>query len=215
MVAPRSISACAKSPARWGQEALDEPPNLGLARGQFLLEREDPRDHPLDVAVDRRGRHVERDRRDRCRRIGADAGQRGKRRCVLWKASAVALDHRLGAGVEMSRARVIAEPGPQAQHLLETRGGKCMHARPPRDEARKIRRDRLHGGLLQHDFGEPHAIRVALLARCRAPGQRAAMAVIPGQQIGAARMHRPRRVLSPFHVSCYRHGRSMWQSLAA
>ena len=80
MVAPRSIIACAKSPAR-GVAA--SAPRRGarmsaLAAGNSLLDGEQPRHHPLDIAVDRRGRRVERNRRDRRRGIGADAGQRAQ-----------------------------------------------------------------------------------------------------------------------------------------
>ena len=95
------------------------------------------------------------------------------------------LDHRLGAGMQISRARVIAEPGPQPEHLLERRRGQRPHVRPARGEAGEIGRDRLHGGLLQHDLGEPHAIRDRASRRRHPPRQRAAMAVVPGEQVAA------------------------------
>src|SRR5262245_14781733 len=124
--------------------------------------------------------------------------------------SAMALDHGLGAGVEMARARVIAEPGPELEYVLERRRRERAHARPARGKAREIGHDRLDGGLLQHDLGEPDAIGVGPLAGERAPGKFAAMAVVPGQEvgteigaeIGAARACALRRALSPFHPTC-------------
>ena len=187
-------------------ETRGEPPNLGLGRGQFGGDGVEPRHHPLHVAVDRRGRRVKRDRRDRRRRVGADAGQRGERRLALWKVSAMALDYGLGAGVQMPRARVIAEPGPELEHVLERRRRERAHARPARGKAREIGYDRLGRGLLQHDLGEPDAIGVGPFTGQRAPGKLAAMAVVPGQEIGAEisadRARRLRRALSPLHPNC-------------
>ena len=81
-VAPRSIIACAKSPARLvGRETFGVRADLRLRAGQGVFHREEPRDHALDIAVDRRGFSSERDRRDRGRGVGADAGQREQ--CLL------------------------------------------------------------------------------------------------------------------------------------
>ncbi len=106
----------------------------------------------------------------------------------LRKASAVLRGHGLRAGVQIARARVVAEPGPQPQHVVERRGRERVHIRPARDEAEKIGRDRLHGGLLQHDLGQPDAIRIGGLAAQRAPRQLAAVAVVPGEQRGRLRL---------------------------
>src|SRR5215469_10594468 len=77
---------------------------------------------------------------------------------------------------------------------------------PARGKAREIRHDRLDGGLLQHDLGEPDTIGVGPFAGQRAPGKLAAMAVVPDQEIGAeisaARARRLRRALSPLHPNC-------------
>ena len=56
IVAPRSISAWAKSPARCvGISARGERPQARLAAGQRLARpANEPRHHPLDIAVDRR-----------------------------------------------------------------------------------------------------------------------------------------------------------------
>ena len=84
MVAPRSISACAKSPARRdGSKRRRQPLDLRLCRRQFRLDREQPRHHALDIAVDRHRRQIERDRADRRGGVVADPGQRAQRREVL------------------------------------------------------------------------------------------------------------------------------------
>ena len=88
----------------------------------------------------------------------------------------------LRAGMQVAGARVVAEPGPELQHVVERRGGERRDGREAREEARIVRSDRLHGGLLQHDLGEPDAIRVRPLALGGAPRQHAAMAVVPGEQ---------------------------------
>ena len=85
---------------------------------------------------------------------------------VVGKTAAMPLDHRLRAGMQVAGARVIAEPGPCAQHVVERRRRQRVDRRPARQESRVIRRDRLDGGLLQHDLGQPDPIRVGPLAAC-------------------------------------------------
>ena len=79
MVAPRSISACAKSPARRaGNKRRRQPLDRRLRRRQFVLDRKQPRHHALDIAVHWHRRRVERDRSHRRRGVVADAGQRAQ-----------------------------------------------------------------------------------------------------------------------------------------
>ena len=76
IVAPRSIIACAKSPGRSAGTSVSSVARIsGLASGSGVSDLEEPRHHALDIAVDHRRRPVEGDRRDRRRRVGADAGQ--------------------------------------------------------------------------------------------------------------------------------------------
>ena len=101
--------------------------------------------------------------------------------------AAVPLDHDAGAGVQIAGAGVIAEAGPGLEHVVERRRRQRPNIGPARQKARVIGPDRLDRGLLQHDFGEPDAIRIGALARRRAPRQLAAMAVVPGEQVGGLR----------------------------
>ncbi len=106
---------------------LRKPPDLGLGRGQFLLDGKEPRHHPLHIAVDRRGRRVERDGSDRGGGVGPDTGQRAELGFAPRELPAVALDHGLGAGVQIACARVVAEPGPELEHVVERRRCQRPH----------------------------------------------------------------------------------------
>ena len=141
MVAPRSISACAKSPARRaGTRPCREPPDVGLRRRE---ERLDAR-----TAAPPPARHCRRSRQPGRRRRSPRSPPPCRGRCrearqapllALRKASAVTLDHRLGAGVEISGARVIAEPGPQLEHVIERRRRQRPHIGPARRESARNR----------------------------------------------------------------------------
>ncbi len=193
------LGEVARAPRR--RELGGELPDLRLRAGQFVLDREQPRHDALDVAVDRRRARVERDRRDRGRRVGPDARQRGERRLGLGELPAVALRHIFGARVQMARPRVVAEPGPRLENVVERRARERLDARKAREEARVVGRDRLHGGLLQHDLGEPHPVGISALAGRRAPRQPAAVAVVPREQLGGWRWSRD-RALSSYRLPC-------------
>ena len=169
------------------RQAPRQPGNFRLRRRQRRVDSIKPRDDALDIAVDRRCRRIERDGRDGGRGIGADAGQIAKVLFACRDLTAVPLDYGAGAGVQIAGAGVIAETGPGLEHLFE----RCRRQRPDigpaRQKARVIGPDRLDCGLLQHDFGQPDAIRLGALARRRPPRQPAAMAVVPGQQGGGLR----------------------------
>src|SRR5258708_6275395 len=62
--------------ARIGYQGCGELAHLRLGAGQGHLDREEPRHHALDVAVDRGGLAVEGNGGDRGSGIGADPGER-------------------------------------------------------------------------------------------------------------------------------------------
>ena len=159
IVAPRSIIAWAKSPARrCGASSRRKPAQLGLYARQRFGDGKQPRDHAFDIAVDRARRRIERDRGNRRPRY--------RRRCPEARAAplrcrelaAVAFDDGAGAGMQIAGARVIAEPRPGFQHLLERRRRERAHVAPAREKAGVIRRDGLDRRLLQHDLGKPDAV---------------------------------------------------------
>ena len=185
IVAPRSISAWAKSPARRsGTSAAASARRRGFAAGSGFAHGVEPRDDPLDIAVDRRGRPIEGDRGDRRRGVVADPGQRAQRRRVVGKLAAVPLDDGAGAGVQVAGAGVIAEPLPELQHLVERGRGERANIGPARHESVEIGADSRDRRLLQHDLAEPDAVGVGRLPARRAPRQVAAVAVVPGEQRG-------------------------------
>ena len=166
--------------------------DLLLGGGKRRLDPEDPRQHPLDIAVHDRCRLVIGDGGDRRGRIVADAGQGAQSRRVAGKAAAMVAHHRFRAGLQVAGPRIIAEPGPGLHHLLGGGCGEVGDARPAEEEGVVIGLHRRDRGLLQHDLGEPDPIGVrhgagCTLARPDAPGQAAGMAVVPGEQGGGRR----------------------------
>ena len=92
--------------------------------------------------------------------------------------------HRNSTGMQVARAGVVAEPGPEFEHVVELGRGQITRRRPARQEPLIIGRDRFDRGLLQHDLGQPDAVRIGCLAGQCAPRQATAMTVIPGEQGG-------------------------------
>ena len=92
----------------------------------------------------------------------------------------------VGAFLEVAGARIIAEPGPRLHDVVGLGGGQCRGIRPALDEGAEIRLHGLDRGLLQHDLGQPDAVRVGPRRRAgrRAPRQLAVMAVVPFEQRG-------------------------------
>ena len=135
-----------------------------------------------DIAIDRDSLLAESDGGERPRRIGPDARQLPQLRFRRRKLSAMPGDHRLGAGVEIARPRVIAEPRPLLHHRLDRGGGQSRNIRPAAAKGLEIRLHRRDCRLLQHDLGQPDEIGIGQFARPGAPGQIAALAVIPVKQ---------------------------------
>ncbi len=129
---------------------------------------------------------AEGDRRHRRGSIGADAGKRSQARLIVGKATA-APRNLLGAGVEIARPGVIAEPGEGFDHFVEGGGGERLDPRPAREEAPVIGGNGGSGGLLQQDFRQPDVIGIGRLARRDAPRQVAAVDVPPSEQAAGER----------------------------
>jgi len=130
---------------------------LARARLDVVADREHARQHARHVAVDQRRAFAERDRRDRTRRVGADAGHAAQ----LGRRARQLAAHRLRARVEVARARVVAEPGPRPEHVVERRRSERSHRRKLLHPAGPVRDHRLHAGLLQHHLADPDGVRVA------------------------------------------------------
>ena len=82
--------------------------------------------------------------------------------------------------MQVARAGVVAEPGPEVQHLVERCGGQIGDGGKARHKAFEIGNNGGDLGLLQHNFREPHLIgRFLLLPRQGL----AAKALIPVQHL--------------------------------
>ncbi len=171
------------------REPLGGCANDGLPARQRLADREQARDHALDIAVHRYGACVIGDRRDRRRGVVADARQVAQLSGCLREFSPVPVHDGAGAGVQIARPRVIAEARPQPQHVLEISRGQRMDGRETGEEAQIIRDGRGDRGLLQHDLGKPDPVRIARLAGDGAPGKDAPVSVVPGEQPPAEFLH--------------------------
>ena len=155
-----------------------------LCRGQRQGDGVEPSDDALDIAVDRRHRTVERDRRDRRRGVAADARERTQRRGLAREYAAVTLDHGAGAGMQIAGARVIAEPLPHMQDRVERGRRERRNIGPARYESFKIGSDGRHHRLLQHDLAEPDMVGIGPNAGASPPRQVSTLMVVPGEQIG-------------------------------
>ena len=156
---------------------------FSLCRRQRRLDSEIARHHPLDIAVDDHARPAKGNGCDRSCRVGPDAGQRAKPVLVLREPSAkLAADHLRGA-MQVTGAGVIAEPGPGRHHILGRSGRKVADIRPAAGEIEEIGNHRGHHRLLQHDLGQPDMIGRRQVRPAAAPGKRAAMPVIPVENL--------------------------------
>ena len=125
---------------------------------------------------------IEGDRADRGGRVGTDPRQPAQAVLGIGKYPVMVAQHGDRAGMEITRARIIAEPGPHPQHIILRGAAERGDIRPARQELLEIRPDRFDAGLLQHDFRQPDPVRIGPLARRRPPRQPAAMAVVPVKQ---------------------------------
>ena len=165
-----------------GREPGGKRPQPWLGLGQRFLEAIKTRHDALDVAVNHRGRLAKGDGRQRRRRIGADAGEFQQLRLVLGEQAAMVRRHDTRAFVQVSGPGVVAQPGPGLEHVIKGRRRQIGELRPARHKIAKIGFYGSHRGLLRHDFAEPDVVRIRLTAALGAPGQIAALGIVPGQK---------------------------------
>ena len=127
-----------------------------------VVDRVEPSQHARDVAVDDRRAFAERDRRDRTGGVAADPGYRAK----LRRGPRQVAD-RARAVPQVARSRVVAEPAPRREHVVERGTGKRRCGRELRHPPVPVRDDGRDPGLLQHDLADPDRVRIA----CSPPRQ--------------------------------------------
>jgi hypothetical protein len=171
------------SDLRHRRTALRQRPELLLDRwfARVALDREIAGEDTLDVAVENGVTLAARQRKNGAGGRAPDARQRHGLFERRGKFAAVPLHDRPGRAMQMTRPRVIAEPGPEVQHLVERRRREPAHVGEAREEPLVVPGHGGDLGLLQHDLGNPDAVRRAIAL----PGQvLAPFALIPAQQGG-------------------------------
>jgi len=126
-----------------------ERPAAGGAAG-IAGEGEPAGEHPLGVAVERGHPLAEGDARHRGGGVAADPRQLAEAGRSAREAAAG--DNPVGGGVELAGTPVVAEPRPEAEHLVDLGGGERLDGREAGEEAAVIGGDHVDPGLLQHDF---------------------------------------------------------------
>ena len=143
-----------------GQQRLGQLPQFPLSTGlgEIPLEGQQTAEHPTHVAIG--DGHPFTVTESRNRRGGGipDARQGGQHRRRGREAPSVLGHHGAGAAVQVAGATVVPQPAPHGHHLVLGCRGEGMHIGKPVEEARVVAQDGAHLGLLQHDFGQPHAV---------------------------------------------------------
>jgi hypothetical protein len=162
-------------------QAVGKRMQLRLGAGQRVVDREHTRHDPLHIAVHHHGAAAEGDGGDRRGGIGADAGQFQEFRLRI--GIAAARRRQLPrAAMQVARPRVVSQPLPGVQNLIQIGRRKVRDGRPASQEGFEIRHNGGHRGLLQHDLGKPYVIWIGPRSRRGAPRQKAAVPVVPGKQ---------------------------------
>ncbi len=146
-----------------GHELLRVRPQRALTgrRLDVVLDREHAREHARDVAIDERRALAERDRRDRARGVRPDAGHAAQLARTSRQLAVPVARHGLRTRMQVARARVIAEPGPRREHVVERRPRECADRRKLRHPALPVRDHGRDARLLQHDLADPDRVRIA------------------------------------------------------
>src|SRR5262249_53222380 len=92
-------------------------------------------------------------------------------------------DENPGGSMEVASAAIVTEPRPQSQNFLLIGGRQIGDRGKRRQESLEVRHDRGHGRLLQHDFANPDAIRIAITP----PRQDSLMLIKPSEEFTAKR----------------------------
>src|SRR3990172_9228237 len=166
--------------APFGQEtggiAQQSGLTLDAAWGEIKVHQ--PSQHPAPIAVERDYLRPKGDRPYRSRSVLSNSRQISQVFRVLRKLPRMLAQDLLCSQVHVVRAPVIAQPFPGRHQLVRRCLGQRLRIGKPRHPFPVIREDRLHPGLLKHDFGHPDGIWIARPP----PGQVASVVAVPIQQ---------------------------------
>lgn len=143
-----------------GHRLARDGPDLLLRRGppHIVLEREHPREHPDDVAVDERCADAVREARDRPRRVRSDAADAQQLVDRARHLSAEARDDLGGALVQSPGAAVVPETAPEREHVCFGRLRERLQRGKTGQKSLEIGDDGGDARLLEHDLADPHAV---------------------------------------------------------
>ncbi len=164
----------------FGDERLCELPDTAL--GWLLLDRgvdvEDAGQDTLHVAVHAGHLLIEGRAGDGPGGVGPHAGQSEDVGVAAGENPAVPLHDGTGGSLNVARPAVIAEPFPRLEHVLFRRFGYGGHVWKAFHPAQEVPDPPVHLRLLHHDFRDPRAVGVVVVA----PRQGAAVGGEPRQQ---------------------------------
>ena len=115
-------------------------------------------EHPLDVAVEDRVAITVTEGEDRTGGRTADPGQSDERIELARHLAVVPVPHQGRGAMQIARPRVVTEPGPQSEHVVERSVRKVRKRRKPRHEPLVVPDDDADLRLLEHDLRHPHAV---------------------------------------------------------
>ena len=133
----------------------------------------------LDVAIHYCGAFAEGDAGDGSGSVASDAGKRAEFPRSARKS--VGACNQFCSGVQVASAAVISEAAPGGEHACQRRARQNANVRKALEKIEVAFADHRHTRLLQHDFGDPDLVSIALTA----PGQPALMATVPSEQRAA------------------------------
>ena len=167
--------------AFWEQCFRGTPQDRGPFRSvDGLVQIEQAREDAGDVGVDGGDGEVEGETRDGSGGVATDAGQARDRGGIGREDAAVFGDDLPRGAMEISRAGVVAETLPHAEHLGFGRGGECGEIREPREPAFVKWDDGGDLSLLEHELGNHDGVRIV-----RAPPRE--IASVLGKPFGKSR----------------------------
>lgn len=144
-----------------GDGFLGQPPQLGLRLAGHAV---DARQDAPHVAVDDGQPQAEGDRADGARRVAPHAWELQDLLEGAREAAGVAGGDVARRRVQVARPRVVTEPGPQREDVVEGRLGQRIHRRKARHPAVPVGGHGLEPRLLRHHLADPDGVGVARLA---------------------------------------------------
>ena len=163
------------------QEVTGEfPERLQCSRGFYIgADGEHAGKHAGDISIDERGALAERDAGDGAGGVATDAGQGAQLGGCAGQFAAVLADEELRGAMQVAGARIVAETFPQFQDAIVRCAGKRLDGGESAEPTGVVGADGVDACLLEHDFADPDAVRVA----GGAPGKLAVMTTVPARQV--------------------------------